>query len=154
MTEREIPVGPGTEVSLTFSLKLATGELVDSTGEKPAALIIGDGNLLPGFEQAMFGLKAGDHAALSIQAEQGFGPHNEENLQRMKRRDFSQELALAEGLVVSFANEKGEELPGVILEIGDEYVEVDFNHPLAGKDLLFEVTILSVRQVSDEIVRM
>ena len=154
MTESDVPIGPGTRVTLTFGLKLDSGEMIESTGEKPATFEVGDGNLLPGFERAMFGLKAGDQASLNIVAEQAFGTVKEENIQRMKRSDFSPELALSEGLVVSFANEKREELPGVIREISGDLVEVDFNHPLAGKDVCFDVCIIEVEQVSDEIIRM
>lgn len=154
MTKTDVPVGPGTRVTLTFSLKLDSGELIDDTGDKPATFEVGDGNLLPGFERAMFGLRAGDRASLAIAAEQGFGSVKEDNIQRMKKSDFSPELTLSEGLVVSFANEKREELPGVIREIDGDRVEVDFNHPLAGKNICFDVCIIEVEQVSDEIIRM
>ena len=154
MPTNNVPVGPGTLVTLTFSLRLATGELVDTTDDRPASFTVGDGNLLPGFEAAMFGMKAGEQAALAIPAEQGFGSVKEENVQRMKKGDFSRDIELTEGLVVSFANEKKEELPGVVRRIEEDYVDVDFNHPLAGKDLVFEVRILDVEQVSSEILRM
>lgn len=150
----ETPIGPGTEVTLLFTLKLDTGEVVDSTGETPATFKVADGNLLPGFEQAMFGLRAGESAVIPIEAEQGFGLHKEENLQKMKKQTFSPDLELEEGLVVSFANERKEELPGVISRVEEDLVEVDFNHPLAGRDLVFEVSIISVTQVSAEIIRM
>ena len=66
------PIGPGTKVSLTFTLKLADGEVIDSTGDRPAEFEYGDGNLLPGFESAMRGLTEGAEQMLVIDAEQGF----------------------------------------------------------------------------------
>ena len=150
----EVPIGPGTRVKLIFSLKLENGDLVDSTGDKGAEFTVGDGNLLPGFERALFGLQAGDKKLLWISPEQGFGEPNEENIQRIKRSQFQSNMALTEGLMMSFADAQNTELPGVILSVGDQYVEVDFNHPLSGKTLQFDVQILAVEQVSNEILRV
>ena len=69
----KVPVGPGVKVTLRFKLKMSDGALVDETGNKPATFIVGDGNLLPGFEKAMFGLHAGASEAFKIPAEAGFG---------------------------------------------------------------------------------
>ena len=75
MTEQRI--GPDKEVTLHFALKLENGEVVDSTfDKKPATFKVGDGNLLPGFEQALYGLKAGDKRVLPIEPEQGFGQNS------------------------------------------------------------------------------
>jgi FKBP-type peptidyl-prolyl cis-trans isomerase SlpA len=80
MTEQRI--GPDKEVTLHFALGLETGELVDSTfDKKPATFKVGDGNLLPGFEQQLYGLKAGDKRTLQIAPEQGFGQINPQNVQ-------------------------------------------------------------------------
>ncbi len=150
---KSVPVGPGTRVSLRFALKLASGELIDSTGTNSAEFVVGDGNLLPGFERAMFGMRAGESASLVIPSEQGFGAHNPDNMQMMKKSAFAPDLELKEGLVVSFADKQKAELPGVICRILEEMVEVDFNHPLAGQDLVFEVEVVEVEQVSNEILR-
>ena len=147
---QNVPIGPGTRVTLKFSLSLLEGEIIDETPS--ATFDVGDGSLLPGFESAMFGMKAGESASHEIAAKHGFGEPNEDNVHKMKRINFN-DLELAEGLVVSFKDGEGNELPGVVKDIGEELVVVDFNHPLAGKDLLFEVEIFSVEQISDEIVR-
>jgi FKBP-type peptidyl-prolyl cis-trans isomerase SlpA len=149
-----VPIGPGTKLTLLFSLKLDDGEVVDSTGDKPAELNVGDGNLLPGFEAAMFGLKAGDKQSLLVQAKDGFGLANPDNVQKMKRSQFKANMELAEGLMMSFADAQNAELPGVILSVDEKYVEIDFNHPLSGKDLIFDVEILSVEQISNDILRV
>lgn len=143
-----IEIGPNTTVKLNFALKLENGEVVDSNlGGEPVSCSIGDGNLLPGFEQAMFGLKAGDAVDLSISAEQGFGAYREENLQVFDRDQFADELEV--GAVVSFSDAARGELPGVIVAIKNARIEVDFNHPLAGRNLIFQVEIHDVQpQVS------
>jgi len=145
------PVGPGTRVTLEFSLKLDSGEVVDSTQGKPAVFQVGDGSLLPGFEYALYGMKAGENQAISLCADRAFGPVEKDNIRIMNRHDFPAEAVLTEGLVYSFAEPGGTELPGVIIGLEHDNVRVDFNHPLAGHDLVFEVKILKVEQVSNRI---
>lgn len=145
MTNEVLEIGAGTEVTLHFSLVLEDGAVVDSNFDaQPATFTVGDGKLLPGFEQALFGLVAGDKKSMQIPPEQGFGQPNPNNIQEVKRKNFAADMELAEGLVVSFADANGGELPGVISEIGEEIVKVDFNHPLAGRDITFTVEIVKV----------
>ena len=138
-------IGPGKRVTLHFSVLLMDGAVVDSTREKaPATFSVGDGNLLPGFEQALFGLKVGDNRSIVLEAKDAFGPHNEDNIQIMRRSLFSRDMKLESGVVVSFADKSQSELPGVITEVNGDQITVDFNHPLAGRDLTFQVEIINV----------
>ena len=141
-----LEVGPNTKVELHFALKLTeTGELVDSTFEKaPASLVIGDGNLPPAFEKVMLGMHAGERCVQTMRPEDGFGQHNPANVQTLSRRDFDPSVELSEGLVVSFQDKAKTELPGVVVDIDADQVQVDFNHPLAGRELEFEVEVLRV----------
>lgn len=141
-----LDIGPNCKVELHFSLKLAdTGELVDSTYEKkPAELVIGDGNLPAAFEAVIHGMRAGERKIERIEPKDGFGQHNPSNVQRIPKDQFDPSVKLSEGLVVSFQDKAKSELPGVVSTIDDTMVTVDFNHPLAGRDLEFEVEILSV----------
>lgn len=148
-----VPVGPGTRVRLEFAIRLASGELVDSTKDKAAEFEVGDGNLVAGFENALFGLRAGAKESITIPMEKGFGPREENNIRVMSRSEFPRNTDLSEGLLFSFADAQNTELPGVIVEIVEDEITVDFNHPLAGRDLIFEVEIHSVEQVSNEIFR-
>lgn len=141
----DLTVGPGTQVTLHFTLKLSDGAVVDTTVERdPATFVVGDGNLLPGFEKALFGLAVGAKDHFVITPEDGFGRPNPNNIQHIPRREFPKDMELTEGLMVSFADAQNAELPGVIARITDEQVDVDFNHPLAGRDITFEVEILDV----------
>ena len=141
-----LDIGPNCKVELHFSLKLAdTGELVDSTFEKkPAELVIGDGNLPAAFEAVIHGMKAGERKIERIEPKDGFGQHNPSNLQRIPKDQFDPSVELSKGLVVTFQDKAKSELPGVIAAIDDKMVTVDFNHPLADRDLEFEVEILCV----------
>lgn len=145
MTEAEGVIGPGTTVTLHFALRLEDGEVIDSNfDQEPPTFTVGDEQLLPGFEQALFGLKAGDARTFNMAPEDGFGQHNPSNIQHMPRAQFDADLQLEEGLVLSFADAQQTELPGVVREFDDQQVVVDFNHPLAGRNIIFEVAILRV----------
>ncbi len=141
----ELMIGESTRVTLNFSIKLDDGQLVDSTfDKKPAEFEVGDGNLLPGFERALFGMKAGVRDSFIIKPEQGFGQPNPNNVQQIPRSEFA-DMELNEGLMIAFADAQNTETPGVIAAFDDETVTVDFNHPLAGRELLFEVEIIDVQ---------
>jgi FKBP-type peptidyl-prolyl cis-trans isomerase SlpA len=138
-----LPIDSGTTVTLHFSLTLENGHIVDSNFEaSPATFTVGDGNLLPGFESPLMGLVDGDERGFSILPENAFGQHNPQNVQAVERNNFEDgELEL--GTMFSFQNGDGE-LPGVVVEVQDNEVMVDFNHPLAGQIILFTVKIISV----------
>lgn len=145
---RELAIGPGTKITLHFALQLDNGDMVDSNFERaPATFTVGDGNLLPGFEKALFGMLEGEHRTVVIKPEDGFGQRNPNNIQEIARSQFSPDLELSEGLMLSFADAQKTELPGVVQRYDDEVVVVDFNHPLAGRDILFEVAILKIEPV-------
>lgn len=141
----EIAIGEGMAVVLHFALKLSEDNIIDSNfDKKPASFVVGDGNFLPGFESAMFGLKAGAKASFVVSPENGFGQPNPNNIQEVDRKSFDASIELTQGLVVSFADAAGGELPGVVQSFDDRNVTIDFNHPLAGQDIIFDVEILSV----------
>lgn len=141
-------IGPGKTVTLHFAIKLEDGQVVDSNFEgQPATFTVGDGNLPEGFEQALFGLVEGTKDSLQISPEHAFGMPNPSNVQRFPRTQF-EDMKLEKGLVITFQDAKQGELPGVIDRFDEQSVHVDFNHPLAGRELSFEVAILSVADAS------
>lgn len=148
MSDINLAIGPGTQVTLHFALKLPNGDLIDSTFDKGAAVfVVGDGQLLPGFEEQLLGLVVGEEKSFEIPPEKGFGQPNPNNRQIMSVDIFDPSMELSEGLMVSFADANKQELPGVIVAIDEGKVEVDFNHPLAGKHITFDVKILAVEPV-------
>ena len=141
----DLVISENTRVTLNFALSLEDGSMVDSNFDQtPVTFSVGDGSLLPGFERALFGLKAGDEAEFTIPPEQGFGQPNEHNIQVVKRDQFEPEITLEVGMMFSFADAAGGELPGVVTDFDGEAVTVDFNHPLAGRSLVFRVAIHDV----------
>ena len=142
---KELPIDKGTRVKLHFALKFEDGETVDTTFDKePATLEIGDENLPENFEAYLMGLKSGDHKTFEVPPEKAFGQHNPSNVQTFKRHEFSAYMVLEPGVVVSFADARQQELPGVVKRVEGDQVDVDFNHPLAGHTLQFEVQIIDV----------
>ena len=139
----KLEVELGTKVTLHFALVLEDGDVIDSNFETaPATFTVGDGNLLPGFESTLIGLENGDERVFTIPPEEAFGQHNPQNVQRVDRSNFDQQ-ELEVGAMFSFQNGDGE-LPGVIIEFEDEEILVDFNHPLAGKNIIFQVKIMDI----------
>lgn len=139
--------GPDREITLHFTVSLMDGTVVDSTRERrPATFVWGDGSLLPGFESAIRGLRPGDRRSAYLSPEQGFGERNPDNVQHFRDHTFDPSLELVPGTVVNFADVAGAELPGVITGTDEDgWVTVDFNHPLAGRELTFSVEIIDVR---------
>lgn len=137
-------INDNSRVTLHFTLKLVSGEVIDSTLEKQAATFtMKDGSLLPGFEQVLIGMQAGDKQEFLIKPEQGFGQPNPQNVQVIPRTHFK-EMDLEVGLMFMFKDAAGSDLPGMVSRFDDKEVVIDFNHPLAGKDILFDVEIIAV----------
>jgi len=140
-----LPIEPNTRITLNFSLVLDTGEEVDSNfGQDPVSFVMGDGSLLPGFERRLLGMRAGDEAEFRIPSEEGFGDPQDGNIQEIPRREFDEEAPLEPGMLFSFADAAGGEVPGMIAAVGEDSVTVDFNHPLSGRTIHFRVRIARV----------
>ena len=143
-----LAISENSKVTLHFALKMVTGELIDSTfDKKPATFTVGDGSLLAGFERKLFGMHKGERAQFTVSPEEAFGQPNPNNVQHFKRSDFDPAMELYEGLVISFADASKAELPGVVSRFDANEVVVDFNHPLAGRVIYFEVEIIDVQSI-------
>jgi FKBP-type peptidyl-prolyl cis-trans isomerase SlpA len=133
------------KVSLHFSLSLADGTAVDGTTDgEPMTFTMGDGALIPAFESILQGMKVGDKQQVSLDPRESFGFPDEENKHWMERSMFSDDMELQEDLIFEFRTPAGDQVPGLLLELTDEKVLVDFNHPLAGHEIIFSVEILAI----------
>ncbi len=133
-------------VTLNFTIKLSDGSVADSTYQtgKPAKLVIGDGSLSESFERCLLGLKAGDKRSIDLEAKDAFGAPNPDFIQYLDRAKFVGKADVEVGTIMAFSTADGSEIPGIIQQISADSVTVDFNHPLAGQNVTFEVEILSV----------
>ena len=136
----------GSKVTFHFSIKLKDGSVADSTKVtgKPAQLVIGDGNLTPDFERCLLGLQAGAERSFELAPEQAFGLSNPDNIHHIDLAKFGSEAPAEPGAIVAFSQPDGTEIPGIVREVVGDSVTVDFNHPLAGQTVTFDVEVLSV----------
>ncbi|MBD3610256.1 MAG: FKBP-type peptidyl-prolyl cis-trans isomerase [Gammaproteobacteria bacterium] len=135
----------GDKICIRFTLSLEDGTVVDATeGDDVMTFALGDGEMIDTLESHIKELTIGDEQTFLINPDEGFGYRDEDNLHEMQRSDFPEEIKLEEGLVIGFDTPAGDEVPGVIMELIGERVIVDFNHPLAGRNLAFRVELVSV----------
>lgn len=139
-------IGSNSVVVFHFSIILEDGSAADSTKvhNKPAKLVMGDGSLTANFEACLLGLKAGDKKVFTLAAQDAFGMPNPDNIYYLDRSKFGVDVPAEVGAIVAFTQPDGTELPGIIRDVAGDSVTVDFNHPLAGQAIKFDVEILEV----------
>ncbi|OOE92205.1 peptidylprolyl isomerase [Salinivibrio sp. MA351] len=140
-------ISAASEVIMHFTIKLEDGSVADTTHNagKPAKLVMGDGSLTENFENCLLGLKEGASSSFTLAPEDAFGQPNPDNIHHMDRRHFGGETPAEEGAIIAFSGPQGQEIPGIITAVSGDSVTVDFNHPLAGKTVIFDVEIISVQ---------
>jgi len=142
-----IEIRPGSKVTMHFSLTLEDGTVAESSFDgEPFEFTMGDGSLNEGLELGLYGMKTGDEETLTMTPDQTFGFHDPENIHVMPRSDFDADMELQEGLIIGFTTPAGDEVPGMIKGVSDKSVTVDFNHPLAGHELLYRIKIIEVTE--------
>lgn len=139
-------IAQGSQVALHFEVSLENGTVIDSTFERPepVSLTIGDGSLLEGFEKVLMNLTAGDTRTAHLSPDEAFGQWNENNVQRFTKTDFAMTNEPEVGMMIEFEDKSKTTLVGVVSEVNDNTIAVDFNHPLAGQNVLFKVQIFKV----------
>lgn len=138
-----MPVSTGDTVKVHYTGSLTDGTIFDkSEGRPPLTFIVGQGQVIPGFERAVVGLELGDSTTVTIEAEDAYGPHHQDLRHVVTTEDFATEPYV--GGEINLIAPDGTEMPGRIVAIDGDDVEIDFNHPLAGKTLVFEVTLVEV----------
>lgn len=121
----------------------------DTFDREPEEIVIGRGDVHACIERLLDGLVAGARESFAISPAEGFGPRDPEAIHRMPRADFPQDISLERGQIIDFQTPGGTATPGAVVAIGAEFVEVDFNHPLAGRTLKCEVEILAITPAPD-----
>jgi len=132
---------------VTLHYRLATGddtELVSTFGATPATLQLGSGELAPMLERCVEGLPTGEHHVFMLEPEQAFGPHNPGLVQRIARGELPEGVAVELHNLVEFAAPGGGRFSGMVRELDGDSALIDFNHPLAGKAIRFEVEVVGI----------
>ncbi len=150
-------IGKNKFVSLSYQLFLneANGELVEETSQaNPLSFVYGTGKMLEMFEKKLEGLKSGDVFKFGLKAEEAYGEINEDAVVDLPKNLFEvngqvDESILTIGNSVPMQDAHGNRLNGIVVDVTDETVKMDFNHPLAGDDLFFSGSVLDVREATE-----
>jgi len=137
----------GIEYELTEAGK---SEVLDSNkGGVPLEFVMGKGQIIPGLEKGLVGMSEGESADILVKAEEAYGLRDEEAVQKLPKEQF-EGIELEKGMQLYGQGQQGETIQVTVVDFDDESVTVDFNHPLAGKDLMFNVTVKSEREATEQ----
>ena len=139
-------VQDGSSVKLHYRGTLEDGTEFDSSRNREEAMTVtaGAGQLIAGFNDALIGMTVGETKTFTLVSGEAYGDVDPENIAQLDRSVFPEDFEFSDGMTVPLSNQSGENFMAVITEVTDETVTANFNHPLAGKDLTFEVEVLEV----------
>lgn len=127
-----------------------TNEVVDTNVDgQPLEFIVGANQIIPGLESKLVGLNKDDKSDIIVAPEDGYGVYNDEAVQTLPKEQFV-DVELTKGMTLYGSGENGETVQVVVKDFNDEEVTIDYNHPLAGKTLMFTVQILDIRDATSE----
>jgi peptidylprolyl isomerase len=135
----------GDSVKVHYTGKLDDGTVFDSSvGREPLDFTVGAGQLIAGFDEAVVGMAAGEKKTVRIAAEQAYGPHNPEMTLQVPRSDLPADIQPELGMQLEASQEGGHSMVVTVVEVSDESVTFDANHPLAGKALTFDIEVVEL----------
>lgn len=135
----------GDTVKIHFIGKTVTGDVFASSHEEgPIEFKIGEGDLLPGIEKAVEGMVKGEHKTITLNPEEGFGDHHEELILQVERNQFPHDFEPEVGMQLQVPQPDGTFALFKVLEVGNENVKLDANHPLAGETITFDLELLEI----------
>ena len=139
-------------VTINYTLTVED-EVWDSTVDEfmePIQFLIGQGLLIPGLEQGIYGMKVGERRHIHLGPELAYGDVDEESFATVRKKDMPPEVPLEEGVEIEMSDDEGDVVVGRIAQVKGDKVLLDFNHPLAGKTLDFEIEVLERRTATEE----
>jgi len=135
----------GDTVKVHYTGKLTDGTVFDSSVERePLEVTIGAGQVIPGFEKGIIGMAPGETKSISIGKDEAYGEHRQELTMEVNKSDFPESITPEIGQMLQMKNPNGDLIRVVVSEIKDDTVTIDANHPLAGKDLTFDLELVSI----------
>ena len=137
----------GDIVDVHYTGTLEDGSEFDSSeGRDPLQFTLGAGQMIPGFERAVYGMKVGETKTVTIPAAEAYGPHDEDLVMEVDRDELPEGMEPAVGMQIGIAYEGGQQGQATIVEVTETTVTLDANHFLAGKDLIFEIKLVRIRR--------
>ena len=135
----------GDTVKVHYTGKLDNGTVFDTSADRdPLEFKIGESRLIPDFEQAVVGMNPGDSKTVQIPSDNAYGPHRDEMVIVMDRKDMPENLEPRVDQQLQVRHDNGQEFVVTVTEVTDENIKLDANHPLAGKDLTFEIQLMEI----------
>ncbi|KLO23772.1 peptidylprolyl isomerase [Marinitoga sp. 1197] len=135
----------GNTVKVHYTGTLNDGSVFDtSNGREPLEFTLGTGQVIPGFEEAIIGMEIGEKKTITIPSKEAYGEYSEEKVFELPKQNFPSNIDEALGQTVQLGDSTGNVFLAKILEVTDEIVKMDTNHPLAGKDLTFEIELIEI----------
>ena len=139
----------GDTVAIDFVVKTEAGQVVGNTEESgPQVVTLGKQEIFPQIEAALDGMEVGSVQQVKIESENAFGPRNEQLVIDVPRENLPPEPAPQPGMALNAQSPDGQPMTLYILEVGDEAIKADGNHPLAGEDVTFDVTLRDIKQAA------
>lgn len=139
----------GDTVTIDYTLKKSDGEVVGNTAEVgPQQIELGTGQIFPQVEQALTDMEVGDEQSVTIESAQAFGPRREALVIDIPRGNLPPEPAPQPGMALKGQQSDGSEVTLYVVQVGEDVVKADANHPLAGEDLTFDVTLRDIKQAA------
>ncbi len=136
----------GDTVSIHYTGKLTDGTQFDSSeGRDPLEFQLGAGQVIKGLEQEIEGMDVGAKSTVTIAADEAYGQHDPNQVQRVERSVIPEDIDLQVGMQLGANTQSGEQITLTVTDIGDAEVTLDANHPLAGQDLVFDVELVEVK---------
>jgi FKBP-type peptidyl-prolyl cis-trans isomerase SlpA len=133
-------------VKVNYTGKLTDGQVFDSSeGKEPVEFTLGQGQLIPGFEKGLIDMKVNEKKTITIAKEEAYGEINANLIQEVQKSELPQEMAPEVGMGLVSKSPDGQEFNLVVVEVKEESIVVDGNHPLAGKDLVFDLEVLEIK---------
>lgn len=135
----------GDTLRIHYTGKLEDGTTFDtSEGRDPLEFTIGSGQIIPGLDQGVVGMAVGESRSVTVPPEAGYGDRDEERIQAVPKSSIPDNIPTEPGTQLSMQTPQGQTIPVVVADVTDEEVKLDANHPLAGKTLTFDVTLVEI----------
>ena len=133
------------KVKVHYTGKLADGEVFDtSDGKEPIEFTLGQGQLIPGFEKGLIDMKLNEKKTINMTKDDAYGEVNETLIQEVKKTDLPQDMEPKVGMGLVSKSPDGQEINLMVVEVKEETIVIDGNHPLAGRDLIFDLEVVEI----------